>query len=159
MHERQRLLRYDPKLADAPPVPLRAVLSHVQRMATDRHVVFPAGELPPLAADDNSLAFHFLAPGSAFARTVTFETKLEGGGGDWVAVGAVGAAYFNQLKEGRYTLRVRPRSSDAIGEETRFVFSIRPPWYRTSAAYLIYAACTLFLVGMVTGGWVLLNRR
>ena len=159
LHQRQWLLRFDPSLSNAPPVPLRAVLSHTHLMASNRHTFFSNGELPPLDYRDNSLAIHFLAPGSTFGRTVTFDTKLEGGGGTWLPAGAVGVAYFNRLKEGRYVLHVRPRSGDTIGREATLAFTIRPPWYRTTVAFVLYVLAGLTFVGLITGGWAVLARR
>jgi signal transduction histidine kinase/CheY-like chemotaxis protein len=74
-------------------------------------------------------------------------------------VGAGGAAYLNRLKEGRYVLHVRPHSGADVGLETTLAFTIRPPWFRTTLAYVLYFVATVLFVGLVTGGWLLLNRR
>lgn len=159
LHQRQQLLRFDPRLSCAPPAPLRAVLSHVQRMGSNGHTFFPTGELAPLAFSDNSLAIHFLAPGAIFGRPVTFETRLEGGGDTWLPAGAIGVAYLNRLKEGRYVLRVRPRTGLTVGQETTLAFTIRPPWFRTTLAYMVYALLGLVLIGAAAFGWMVLGRR
>lgn len=159
LHQRQQLLRFDPRLARAPEVPLRAVLSHVQRMGSNGHTFFPAGELAPLDFSDNSLAVHFLAPGAIFGRPVTFETRLEGMGDNWLPAGAVGVAYFNRLEAGRYVLHVRPRSGQTIGLETSLAFTVRPPWYRNAFAYTLYMGAGLVLLVLAAGGWAVLGRR
>lgn len=159
LHQRQQLLRFDPRLSCVPPVPLRAVLSHVQRMGSNSHTYFPTGELAPLAFGDNSLAVQFLAPGAIFGRPVTFETRLEGGGDKWLPAGAVGVAYLNRLEEGRYTLHVRPRSGQTLGLEATLTFSVLPPWYRTGLAYGLYALTGVVLIALIAGGWMALGRR
>ncbi len=159
LHERQQLLRFDPKLSDAPPAPLRAVLSHVQRMGSNTHVLFPPSELESLEFRDNSLAVHFLAPGAVFGGPVTFETMLEGAGEVWLPAGTVGVAHLNGLKEGRYVLRVRPRSGPTIGLEASLAFTIRPPWHRTTIARVLYVSAGLALFGLLFGAWAALGRR
>ncbi|MBK8475346.1 MAG: hypothetical protein IPL39_03310 [Opitutaceae bacterium] len=159
LHQRQQLLRFDPRLSCVPPAPLRAVLSHVQRMGSNSHAFFPLDELAPLEFGDNSLAVHFLAPGAIFGRPVTFETRLEGGGDQWLPAGAVGVAYLNRLKEGRYRLHVRPRSGQTLGLEATLAFTVLPPWYRTGLAYGLYALGGVALVGLAAGGWMALGRR
>ncbi len=159
LHQRQRLLRFDPSLPQTPILPLRAVLTHTRLLASDRQTFATGGELPPLDFRDNSITVHFLAPGSLFAGTVTFDTLLEGSDDTWVPTGAVGATSLNRLKEGRYILHVRPRSGDTIGAEATLAFTIRPPWFRTPVAYGLYALSAALLFAGLAGAWSLLARR
>lgn len=159
MHQRQRLLRFDPAMPAAPAVPLRAIISHVQLAASNRHWVGPNTALPDLDYRDNSLVMHFLAPDRVFRHPVSFEVKLEGADQSWSPTGPAGVAAFNRLKEGRYVLHVRPRSGDDIGAETTLAFVILPPWFRTGVAYTVYA---LALLGLMLGGaalWSHIARR
>ncbi|MBK8475719.1 MAG: response regulator [Opitutaceae bacterium] len=159
LHQRQRLLRFDPSLPQTPVTPLRAVLTHTRLLASDPQAFTSRGELPPLDFRDNSLTVHFLAPGSLFAGTVTFDTLLEGSDDTWVPTGAVGAASLNRLQEGHYVLHVRPRSGDTIGTEATLAFTIRPPWFRTTLAYSLYALSAALLLTAFGGAWSLLARR
>ena len=159
MRQRQRLVRFDPAIPENPPPPLRAIISHVYLPASNRHWLRVGRELPVLDYRDDSLVAQFLAPNAVFGTPVTFEVMLEGGGGTWGATGAAGSASFNRLKEGRYVLRVRPRSGANIGEEAALAFTISPPWFRTNLAYLSYGLGVLLLVGAAARGWTLIARR
>jgi PAS domain S-box-containing protein len=155
----RHLSRFDPSLPVAPPVQLRAIITHVNLVASNRTLFSWERELPPLDFTDNSLNVHFMAPGNPFAAPVTFEVMLEGAGNEWVLLGGTGSAVFNRLKEGHYKLHVRPRAGDTLGREATLAFSIRPPWFRSPLAYLIYA---LSLIGIVLfAAWLItyLQRR
>ncbi len=159
MHQRQRLLRFDPRMPAAQPAPLRAIISHVQLAASNRNWVAVGATLPDLDYRDNSLVIHFLAPDRVFRHPVSFEIMLEGADKTWSPTGPAGVAAFNRLKEGRYVLHVRPRSGEDIGAETTLAFVIRPPWFRTTFAYAIYTLS--FLVALLGGAalWSHIARR
>ena len=159
MHRPQQLVRFDPAIPKVEPPPLRAVISHVQLPASNRHWVFLGPELPVLDYRDNSLVAHFLAPNTVFGNPVTFEVMLDGTGGTWAPTGPAGSAAFSGLKEGHYVMHVRPRSGASLGEEATLGFSIQPPWFRTPLAYGVYLLAALILLAGLAGGWTLLARR
>ena len=159
MHQRQRLVRFDPALPETEQAPLRAVISRVQFLSSNRNLYSVGRELPALDYRDNSLAVRFLSLGGAFSNSVTFDVLLEGAGATWVPTGTTGSASFTNLREGHYLLRIRPRSGAATGIETTLAFTINPPWFRTSLAYALYAAGLAGAILVVAGGWMLLARR
>ena len=160
LSDRRRLARVDLRLPSPPQVPLRALITSVQFSASGRQVFAPGSSLPALNYSDNSLGFHFAAPANPFASPITFEVLLEGSGSQWVSTGAVGSATFNRLKEGDYVFRVRPAArGSAPGAEARVAFTVRPPWYRTTIAWIIYVCTAAGFVG--TAAWLssFLQRR
>lgn len=159
MHQRQKLLRFDPAIPAPMPVPFRAMISRVQLAGSDRYLSNVPDRLPALENEDNTLAFHFLAPDAMFRAAVTFEVFLEGGGDTWMSTGPSGFASFNRLKEGSYVLHVRPRAGGLVGDEDALAFTIRPPWFRTPLAYWSYAIAGLVTIAGVGWGWSLLARR
>jgi len=152
MHQRGRLVRFDPQLPEAAPPPLRALITRVQFPATNRELLAVAEDLPALAAGDNALVVHFLAPNPPVGRAVTFEVRLDGSDGGWFSTGTAGSVSFNHLDRGHYTLRVRPRLGDRTGREARLGFSVLAPWHRTPTAYAFYGVGGLVLVVLV--GWL-----
>ena len=91
---------------------------------------------------------------------MTFEVLLEGSGTRWVSTGTVGSATFNRLKEGNYVFRVRPVArGSAPAAEARIAFTVRPPWFRTNIAWVIYLASAAGIVA--TAAWLssFLQRR
>jgi signal transduction histidine kinase len=159
MHESRRLARFDPAIPEPPPAALRAIITQVHLPSSDRHLFAVGAELPPLSYADNSLVIHYLAPGSPFGQSVSFEVQLDGAVSDWVSSGSTGSTAFNRLKEGRYTLRVRPRAGDTIGAETTLAFAISPPWFRTPLAYALYGLSAVTLVLGCASGLSYLDRR
>ena len=146
MFEKRRLARMDLRLTSPPANPLRALITSVEFPASGRELFAPAATLEPLEYKDNSLVVHFAAPANPFAAPVTFEVLLEGAGAQWVSTGAVGSATYNRLKEGEYVFRVRPVAGGApAGAEARLQFTVRPPWFRTTLAWLIYCTATVSL--------------
>jgi PAS domain S-box-containing protein len=132
------LLRYDPSVALPAPPPLRSLITHVTLAVSNRTIFVVGGKLEPLTYSDNSLTVHFMATRHSLTTPVTFGVKLEGTGEDWLQVGSTGSAFFNRLKEGRFVMHVRPVSAGQAGAESTLDFSVLPPWYRTTSAYLAF---------------------
>lgn len=159
MHQPMRLARFDPSMPEPTPVPLRAIISEVL-LPGSRRTLFAVGrELPALAASDNYLIVHFLAPDNPIGQSVTFQTKLEGTDGSWVSAGATGTATFNHLNHGSYVLHVRPRLGAEIGEEATLAFTVLAPWYRTPAAYAAYGVGAVGIFLLVGWGSAYIERR
>ncbi len=160
MFEKRRLARMDLRLPAAPPIPLRTLITSVEFPASNRELFSPGTALESLSYADNSLVFHFAAPANPFASPITFEVLLEGAGSQWLSTGAVGSARFNRLKEGDYVFRVRPViRGTAPGAESRLQFTVRPPWFRTRLAWLVYSIATVALFAFVTWLSSYLQRR
>jgi signal transduction histidine kinase/DNA-binding response OmpR family regulator len=159
MWSKQRLSRYDPTMPSAPVEPLKASINLVQFTASKRHFFSPGGTLPPIDFDDNTFVINFGAPCNPFGSRVTFEVKLEGASTQWVSTGSVASASYTDLKEGRYIFHVRPVSNSVAGTEAVLAFTILPPWYRTTLAWIIYGATALGAVAFF--GWLssYLERR
>ncbi len=160
--ERRRLVRYDPNVDSPPERPLRALITSVLLPATNRYISAPGHTLADIPFEENSLAFRFEAPGNPFGTTITFEVLLEGAGekgAHWTATGSAGSASFNRLKEGRYVFRVRPQAGSHTGEEQQLAFTVRPPWYRTTLALVLYVITGVGTVGFTAWMLAYLERR
>jgi len=154
-----RLVRYDPAMPAPPNAPLRALITHLRFPASGRTTFVRGQSLPALDYADNSLSAHFIALGSHLDTPVSFEVLLEGADERWSPVGIAGSALFRNLKEGRYTLHVRPVTANGYGEVAKLELSIRPPWFRSGYAYLSYALSALVVLGLTFWLLSLLQRR
>ncbi len=159
MHALHRLARYDPATMEIPPLPLRALITHVNVATSNRSLFTVDRELPALNYSENSLIAHFVASGNSFTTPITFEVQLEGSASEWISAGSAGSAAFSHLKEGHYVLHVRPRAGTEIGAEATLAFSILPPWYRTTIAYVTYSLSALGFVLLAVWLSTLLERR
>jgi signal transduction histidine kinase/CheY-like chemotaxis protein len=110
--------------------------------------------LPP---GSSSLSFSFAALAFSNPKATTYQYFLEGADRDWSEWGNQTDANYSGLGPGTYTFRVRSRAFDGRdGQEGAFAFVIAPPWYRTTAAYVLYAILWL-LIGLSL--WRLIIRH
>ena len=159
MHALHRLARYDPALAAAPVVPLKALITRASVHGTPRDLAIKEGRVRPLPFAENSLVINFVATGSTFVTPAIFEVKLDGLGREWVNNGSTGSVSFGGLKEGDYHLHVRPRSGSLVGAEADLAFTILAPWYRSTLAYFAYAFGGVGLLWLAAALTSLLQRR
>jgi len=139
MQDRRNFVRYDASIPLPPEPPLNTLITRLELPASGRTLFDPDTQSLVLPYTENSLIAHFSVPSNPFTQRVTFESKVEGLAPTWTSNGVSGNASFNRLREGNYVLHVRARTPQSVGPETLLRFSIRPPWFRTSLAYLAYA--------------------
>ena len=146
MWAKQRFSRFDPRIPQPPKTTVKAVINLVQFTASKRYLFDPGKALPAIEYADNSFVVHFGAPTNPFGGRVSFEVLLEGSNAQWVSTGSVGSASYNDLKEGKYVFHVRPISASVAGAEAVLAFTVRPPWYRTPLAWVLYGVAALAVV-------------
>ncbi len=132
----------------------------VRQVTSGKKTLFggSAGEgdlrLPP---GTSSLHFSFSALSFSNPKATTYQYLLEGADKDWSEWSKQTDANYSSLGPGRYVFRVRSRAFDGRdGQEGAFAFVIAPPWYRTTAAYVLYAILWL-LIGLSL--WRLIIRH
>ena len=83
----------------------------------------------------------------------TYRYKLEPYNEDWIDAGTERWARFFQVPPGNYTFRVQSANPNGIWNEmgASMDFTILPPWWRTTWAYIIYGL-------VLIGGLVAANR-
>ena len=156
---KQRFSRFDPRMPQPPDSAPKAQINLVHFTASKRYLFNPGVGLPAIDYAENSFVIHFGAPTNPFGARVTFEVMLEGSNAQWVSTGSVGSASYNDLKEGKYVFHVRPVAGDKAGTEAALSFTVLPPWYRSTLAWVLYGVGAL---GVVVGvAWLLsfLERR
>ena len=89
----------------------------------------------------NDLRFRFAAPIYGYAPK--FSWKLDGFSEHWSEWLTVPEKEFTNLPPGNYVFWLRTDLSDI---ESPFYFTIKPPWYRTVWAWIIYACLALGLL-------------
>ncbi len=79
-----------------------------------------------------------------------YQFKLEGIDENWSGITSKNSAPYGNLPSGTYTFKVKAMNSDGYwSKPIEYIFTIRPPWWRTWWAYAIYLAMILF------AGWKL----
>ncbi|MCU0327763.1 MAG: hypothetical protein MUE53_02125 [Chitinophagales bacterium] len=89
----------------------------------------------------NNLLFHFILP--SLEEDIEYQYALEPSQ-DWSSWKYNTSIEFLNLKEGKYTFKIRARYLDQVSEINSFEFTVRPPFYRSWWAYLFY----LFVIFM-----------
>lgn len=110
-----------------------------------------------LSSWQNNLSFEFSALCSALPELNRYAYRLipaniwnKAKEGDWVDIGQQNSVNFSNLSPGDYRLELRVANSDGIwcDQPATLHITIRPPWYRSVWAYLLYA----LLIG--GGAWL-----
>jgi DNA-binding CsgD family transcriptional regulator len=110
-----------------------------------------------LAYEWNTISFQFNCPDPENANNILYSFRLVGQVDEWSEWARQTTREYNNLKDGSYIFEVRSKNIyNNINETDRFAFSIETPFYRSTAAYIIY----LFLLLGVTGlGLFYLKKR
>jgi len=92
-----------------------------------------------LAYNYNSIQFEFSAPTFENEQSNLFQYKLEGFDKQWTGWSKENKKDYTNLPEGTYTFIVKAKNIfDVNGIEAKFTFTIKPPWYRTLLAFILY---------------------
>lgn len=96
----------------------------------------------------NALDVQLGAPCFGYEHALQYAHYLEGAGErTWSGWSNRAELQYNNLSEGRYTLHIKARNVYGTeSTETVFQFRIKPPWYRTIVAYLLYVVAAGLLV-------------
>ena len=94
---------------------------------------------------ENDLSFSFVALHFANPAHNQYAYRLENYDPDWRQAGTQRTATYTNLDPGEYVFRVRAANSDGVWNEegTSLRVVIRPPWWQTTPAYLLYAMLTI----------------
>lgn len=112
--------------------------------------------IPVLEAGMNSLRFYFSATRFEDPAYLQYRFKLEGLHDEWSEWSGETLRNFTNLSPGTYCFSVQARHKN--GQESaalRFKFRIRPPWYASTAAQVLYA---LGFLGLFAG-YIIRQRR
>ncbi|HYP16624.1 MAG TPA: ATP-binding protein [Opitutus sp.] len=121
------------------PAPRRPAIPPVIAVDAESEPIEVRAELPTFAVSRRPLRFQFAMPVNYTGAAWEFETRLDGFDDAWSPPAPRGEAVFTNLPGGRYRFEVRARNS--AGETSpaaQLAFSVRPPWHRSSAAYVGY---------------------
>ncbi|UPK72074.1 two-component regulator propeller domain-containing protein [Chitinophaga filiformis] len=98
-----------------------------------------------LQHDQSVISFEFAALNFSAPEKLSYAYKMEGFDPDWNYVGDQRKATYTNLSPGSYTFRVKAtaESSNWDVPESTMRLIIRPPFYRTTVAYIIFTLLVL----------------
>jgi serine phosphatase RsbU (regulator of sigma subunit) len=107
----------------------------------------PGEAVPTLDHAYNDLTFYFTAPYYDNENSNQFSWMLLGRKSTWTNWSTRKITSYTNLLEGEYAFLLRSKNIyGEISETTEFRFVIRPPWWRTIPAFIIYAALLVLLI-------------
>lgn len=105
---------------------------------------------------NNSVIISYSATFFEKEESIEYSSILEGSEDEWSKWSTKTEATHNNLREGRYTFKVKARNIYGVESPVaEYAFIIKPPYYRTLLAYLIYSILFVALIWLV----VKLNTR
>lgn len=101
-------------------------------------------ELPVLQAGQNNLRFSFSATDYKDPAFLQYRVLLKGMDRDWPEWSNEPSRIFTNLNPGNYTFQVQARRKDGLESRVlTYSFRIRPPWYKSTLAQVLYALAFL----------------
>jgi diguanylate cyclase (GGDEF)-like protein len=145
------LFRYEPSAAPSAVAPPSAIVRRV--VAGEARLLYggtPAERAgrPELRHDFRRMRIEF-APAS-YRPGVLYQYRLAPIDAEWSNWSGEPFVDFTTLGAGDYTFRLRARGSAATpGPETTWRFTVLPPWYRTTWAYLLWAVVSMAAIALL----------
>lgn len=125
-------------------------LSHVSGLTDVVFTSYPYSDEITLTYEQRSPNIHFSTLDYSDVRNVKYTYRLEGFDQAWSQPSSTPWAAYQKLPAGKYLLHVKACTSDGTwGKESTLVIRIKPPFYLTSWAILIYVLLVLGVIILV----------
>ena len=99
---------------------------------------------------NNSIVFKYSAPEFSDEADLKYQCFLEGYSNKWTEWSNSTLKEYTNLSEGDYCFKVRSKNiTEVISEESTFEFTILPPWYRTTIAYIAYVIISILIILLI----------
>ncbi|MCU4175355.1 methyl-accepting chemotaxis protein [Carboxylicivirga sp. N1Y90] len=110
----------------------------------------PESMMPELVFKENSISFEFGTNSYDKENALSFSYQLEGYDKAWSPYSDETKKEYTNLREGKYCFKLLCADSRGmISKMTSYSFTIKPPWYRTWFAYVLYVLIASGLVYLV----------
>lgn len=146
---------------------LNGSISHVEdgnliyQFRVDYDSVVPFANLPAnprFSHQTDRLTIHWVGIQHIVSHKLQYSYRLEGKDRNWSPPRQETSTVYSNLAAGHYRFKVRALGSNGRWSQTQsYAFTILPPWWKTSWAYLVYALC--LVSGLYSLYQYLLNRR
>lgn len=125
-------------------------LSHVSGLTDVVFTSYPYLDEITLTYEQRSPNIHFSTLDYSDVRNVKYTYRLEGFDQAWSQPSSTPWAAYQKLPAGKYLLHVKACTSDGTwGKESTLVIRIKPPFYLTSWAIMIYVLLVLGVIILV----------
>lgn len=125
-------------------------LSHVSGLTDVVFTSYPYSDEITLTYEQRSPNIHFSTLDYSDVRNVKYTYRLEGFDQAWSKPSSTPWAAYQKLPAGKYLLHVKACTSDGTwGKESTLVIRVKPPFYLTSWAIMIYVLLVLGVIILV----------
>lgn len=125
-------------------------LSHVSGLTDVVFTSYPYSDEITLTYEQRSPNIHFSTLDYSDVRNVKYTYRLEGFDQTWSKPSSTPWAAYQKLPAGKYVLHVKACTSDGTwGNESTLVIRVKPPFYLTSWAIMIYVLLVLGVIILV----------
>lgn len=125
-------------------------LSHVSGLTDVVFTSYPYSDEITLTYEQRSPNIHFSTLDYSDVRNVKYTYRLEGFDQAWSKPSSTLWAAYQKLPAGKYLLHVKACTSDGTwGKESTLVIRVKPPFYLTSWAIMIYVLLVLGVIILV----------
>lgn len=125
-------------------------LCHVSGLTDVVFTSYPYSDEITLTYEQRSPNIHFSTLDYSDVRNVKYTYRLEGFDQSWSQPSSTPWAAYQKLPAGKYLLHVKACTSDGTwGKESTLVIRIKPPFYLTSWAIMIYVLLVLGVIILV----------
>ena len=125
-------------------------LSHVSGLTDVVFTSYPYSDEITLTYEQRSPNIHFSTLDYSDVRNVKYTYRLEGFDQSWSQPSSTPWAAYQKLPAGKYLLHVKACTSDGTwGKESMLVIHIKPPFYLTSWAIMVYVLLVLAVIVLV----------
>lgn len=125
-------------------------LSHVSGLTNVVFTSYPYSDEITLTYEQRSPNIHFSTLDYSDVRNVKYTYRLEGFDQAWSKPSSTPWAAYQKLPAGKYVLHVKACTSDGTwGKESTLVIRVKPPFYLTSWAIMIYVLLVLGVIILV----------
>lgn len=125
-------------------------LSHVSGLTDVVFTSYPYSDEITLTYEQRSPNIHFSTLDYSDVRNVKYTYRLEGFDQSWSKPSSTPWAAYQKLPAGKYLLHVKACTSDGTwGKESTLVIRVKPPFYLTSWAIMIYVLLVLGVIILV----------
>lgn len=124
------------------------------------HLLGPFPGVVHLPAGSRRIEVHYTSPSFSSPEKVRFQVMWEGQDSNWRNMGTRRVAYFEGLKPGTHTFRVRGSNDDGVWDEAgaRVLVDLPPRFWQTVWFQGLLGTALVLEAGLI-GGLVLVHRR
>ena len=140
---------YPDSLSDNPHIPVIAITAAYKlNKGIREYLNLEKGDPIILNYNENTFTVEFAALEFTNPAKNRYAYWLEGVDDNWNDIGTRNFVAFTNLPPGEYTMRVKGCNNDGRWNETgvRLSIIIRPPWWKSTLAYVAYFLLAVFLI-------------